>query len=188
MQRRQTSTYMIGLALAALMALTRYGHFGSAVSLPDATLAVFFLAGFYLPAWVFPALLIEAAGIDFLATTVGGVSDWCITPAYSFLALTYGAVWLAGRWYSKRHALAWRSLLPFAGSAVAAVLVAFLTSNASFYLFAGYFGEMSASEYASRVAQYLPGYMQSALLWLSIAAVVHVLLALAASMPKRADA
>lgn len=57
MRRRQSSICLIGLTLAALMALTRYGHFGSAVSLPDASLAVFFLAGFYLPAWVFPALL-----------------------------------------------------------------------------------------------------------------------------------
>lgn len=61
-------------AAIALMALTRYGHFGSALSLPDASLAVFFLAGFYLPAWMLPVLLIEAVGIDYLATTVGGVS------------------------------------------------------------------------------------------------------------------
>lgn len=126
--------WAIGLSLALLMALTRFDHFGSAVSLPDASLAVFFLAGFYLPALAFPALLLEAAAIDYLATAVGGVSDWCITPAYSFLAFAYGALWLAGRWYSRRHALAWRSLLPFAGAAVVATLAAFVISNASFLL------------------------------------------------------
>lgn len=178
--------WAIGLSLALLMALTRFDHFGSAVSLPDASLAVFFLAGFYLPALAFPALLLEAAAIDYLATAVGGVSDWCITPAYSFLAFAYGALWLAGRWYSRRHALAWRSLLPFAGAAVVATLAAFVISNTSFYLFAGYFDEMAAGEYAARVVRYLPGYLQSALLWLVTAAGVHVLLTLAAGRSVRA--
>lgn len=177
---------VIALILALLMALTRFDHFGSAVSLPDASLAVFFLAGFYLPALAFPALLLEAVAIDYLATTIGGVSDWCITPAYAFLAFAYGALWLAGRWYGRRHTLAWRSLLPFAAAAVVAMLTAFVISNASFYLFAGYFGEMAASEYAARVVRYLPGYLQSALLWLVVAAGVHTLLVLAAGRPVRA--
>lgn len=186
MQSPKPHRWAIGLSLALLIALTRFGHFGSAVSLPDASLAVFFLAGFYLPALAFPALLLEAATIDYLATTVGGVSDWCITPAYSFLAFAYGALWLAGRWYGRRHVFAWRSLLPFAGAAVVATLAAFVISNASFYLFAGYFGDMAASEYAARVVRYLPGYLQSALLWLVAAAAVHTLLALGAERPAQA--
>src|SRR5690554_3136356 len=48
----------IVLGLAVLMAATRSHHFASVTHLPDASWAVFFLAGFYLrPLWVFPALL-----------------------------------------------------------------------------------------------------------------------------------
>jgi len=35
------------IALIALMALTRFHHFGDVLHLPDASLAVFFFAGFY---------------------------------------------------------------------------------------------------------------------------------------------
>ncbi|NLO80842.1 MAG: hypothetical protein GX093_11195 [Xanthomonadaceae bacterium] len=179
--------WLVGFALAALMALTRSGHFSSAMGLPDASLAAFMLAGCCLPAWGFPLLLIEAAGIDLLATTVGGVSGWCITPAYPFLAAAYAVAWWAGRWYGRRHAPAWRGLLPFAAAAVGATLAAFAISNAGFYLFAGYFEAMSAAEYALRVANYLPGYLQGTLLWLGLAVALYVLLALTAAHPARAN-
>ncbi|MGH8472507.1 MAG: hypothetical protein ACREVJ_08675, partial [Gammaproteobacteria bacterium] len=52
------SALAIGLTLALLMAATRSHHFAATLHLPDASWAVFFLAGFYLrPLWVFPALL-----------------------------------------------------------------------------------------------------------------------------------
>lgn len=171
---------MIGTLLAILMAATRFGHFGSAISLPDASLAVFFLAGFYLSARMFPLLLLEAAAVDYLAINMAGVSDWCVTPAYAFLAAAYAVPWLAGRWYARWHALTWRSSLLFAATAAIATVMAFLISNASFYAFSGYFTEMAALEYASRVIRYLTPYLRSTMLWLTLAAIVHVLLSLAA--------
>ena len=48
MNNIQTRLIAIFAALAALMAATRFNHFGSAVSLPDASYAVFFLGGLYL--------------------------------------------------------------------------------------------------------------------------------------------
>ena len=47
----------IALGLAALMAATRSHHFASVTHLPDASWAVFFLAGFISAALGFPALL-----------------------------------------------------------------------------------------------------------------------------------
>jgi hypothetical protein len=41
----------VGLLLAALIAATRSHHFASALHLPDASWAVFFLAGALLPGW-----------------------------------------------------------------------------------------------------------------------------------------
>ena len=110
-------------ALVLLLAATRYNHFGSAVSLPDASLAVFFLGGFFLArrAWpgllAFVFLLLEAGGMDYYATATQGVSDWCITPAYWFLVPTYASLWLGGVWFSIHQHNTWRSLAAFAVTA-----------------------------------------------------------------------
>jgi hypothetical protein len=91
-------TLAITSVLATLMLATRYHNFGSALHLPDASLAMFFLAGFYLrPAWLFPFYLLEAGLIYYLVIMLGGVSDWCVTPAYGFLIPTYACLWYGGR-------------------------------------------------------------------------------------------
>lgn len=163
-------------ALMAAMAATRYQHFGSAIDLPDASLAIFFLAGFYLPTLrFFPLLLLEAAIIDYLATQVGGVSDWCLSPAYWFLIPTYAALWYGGRWYAMRHRLQWRAALPLSTSLFFSATVAFLISNGSFYLFSGRFPDLSWSRYAGRVAQYYAPYLSSAFGYVIFAAIIHVL-------------
>lgn len=169
---------VIPAVLAMLMAATRYHHFGSALHLPDASLAVFFLAGVYLAGWLaFPLLLAEAGLIDFLAITAGGVSDYCISPAYGFLIPTYGVLWLAGRWAARHAVPQWRALLPVAGALVAATSVAFLISNGSFYLWSGKFPELSWLQYAERVARYYPSYLTSALVYVAAAVIVHAAMA-----------
>ena len=172
-------TFGILLALALLMFVTRFKHFGSSVTLPDASLAVFFLGGLYLSRlkvarWLLLALLLEAASIDYWATTQMGVSDWCITPAYPFLALAYFALWATGDYLAQRRH---NSVNILAASGIASAL-AFLISNASFYLFSGRYANMSAFEYSSRVMQYLPSYIAVALLYVTAALVLHAVLAL----------
>lgn len=111
MNNSQTRTIAIFAALAALMAATRFNHFGSAVSLPDASYAVFFLGGLYLTrsasmsVAAFIALILEAGWIDYYATSVQGVADWCMSPAYWFLIPTYASLWLVGRWVVSRNAV-----------------------------------------------------------------------------------
>ena len=177
----------IALLLALLMVATRFHHFGSATHLPDASLAVFFLGGFYLRR---PALLgcylAQAALIDYLAITLGGVSDWCVTPAYSFLIPTYASLWLGGVWYARRHQMEWRTLAPFFGAVALGVSAAFLISNASFYVLSGYFPEMGWIEYASRVAKYFPPYAAAAAAYIVLAAALHVLVTFAGPRSQRA--
>lgn len=174
MKNSQTRTIAIFAALAVLMAATRSHHFGTALHLPDASWPIFLLAGFYLPRWAFPALLVEAGLVDYLAINYGGVSGWCFSPAYWFLIPTYFVLWFGGRFYATRYRISLRSLAEFAGIAFAATGAAFLISNASFYLFAGYFAEMSAAQYANQVAQYFLPYLQSVFLYLIAAAVLHI--------------
>lgn len=169
---------LIGLALALLMGATRFHHFGSATHLPDASLAVFLLGGFYLrrAGW-FAGYLAEAALTDYLAIAYGGVIGWCVTPAYAFLVPTYACTWYAGVWYARRSRPDWRTFGPLLGALLAGISAAFLVSNGSFYLLSGYFSEMSWTEYAGRVAKYYPPYLSGALLYVALAALVHALFA-----------
>jgi hypothetical protein len=185
MNNIQTRTAVIFAALAALMAATRFNHFGSAVSLPDASYAVFFLGGMYLAGTArlsvatFAALILEAGWIDYYATSVQGVSDWCMSPAYWFLIPTYAGLWMAGRWLVSRNAMSARkpaeiSLVRLGLTAWAASTFAFVFSNATFYLFSGRYAEMSAAEYTARVAQYYVSYVSMAMLYIACAVAVHV--------------
>lgn len=171
---------VIALLLAVAMVATRFHHFGSAISLPDASLAIFFLAGFYLRSPLFfVAFFGEAVLIDYVATTYVGVSDWCITPAYFFLIPAYAGIWFAGRWYATRHRQAWATLFPLLVALTLGTLTAFLISNASFYLLSGRFNDMSWIEYGTRVAKYLPPYATSTFLYVLFASMMHALITVA---------
>lgn len=169
---------MVGLMLAVLMLVTRWHHFGDALHLPDASLAIFFVAGMLLPgALAFGALLLEAGAIDWIATSVGGVSDWCLSPAYWFLIPTYGVLWAAGRGYARVHRQRVRTLLPLCGALLVATSIAFLISNGSFYALSGRFPDMSWTEYAARVAKYYPPYLMSAFVYVAAGAFVYAVFA-----------
>ena len=172
--------WMIAAGLILAMAATRFNHFGSAVALPDASLAVFFLCGLYLARFtraskvVFTVLLLEAGLIDYYATGTQGISDWCITPAYWFLIPIYASLWFAGHWFALRHTMEGKGLIGLALTVWAASSFAFMLSNASFYLFSGRFADMRAAEYASRVAQYYVSYVSVALLYVACAVAIHM--------------
>lgn len=180
MNNTQLRAIIVFALLAVLMAATRFNHFGSAVSLPDASLAVFFLGGLYLALSarasiaVFIALILEAGLIDYYATSMQGVSDWCMTPAYWFLIPTYGSLWLVGRWLSLRQTLQGKGMVGLILVAWAANSFAFVFSNATFYLFSEHFADMNMVEYASRVAQYYGSYVSVALLYIAGAVALHI--------------
>ena len=168
---------LIGLVLAALMAATRMHHYGSALHLPDASLAVFLLAGFFIASpLLFAGLLLEAGALDYVAITHLGVSDFCVTPAYWFLIPTYAVLWFSGRYYARIHQHSLRSLGVFAGIAFAAVSAAFFISNGSFYWFSGRYTDTNMTEYLARAAQYYAPYLSSGMLYLGCAAALYALL------------
>jgi hypothetical protein len=174
MNMTQRQQLFLGLALAALMAATRGQHFALASHLPDASLAVFFLAGVYLrPAWAFPALFALSAGIDLAAVTWGGVSAFCITPAYGFLLPAYAALWAAGRWYAGRHRESWSTLIPLAGAALVGATLSELLSTGGFYLFSGAFADPSLAGIGMGLVKYMPTSLGSLALYLGLAALAH---------------
>ncbi len=187
MQQLSQRSVWIGLTLAALMAATRMHHFGSALHLPDASLAVFMLAGFFIASPLFFAgLLLEAGVLDYVAIAHLGVNDYCVTPAYGFLIPTYAAMWFAGRYYARIHQPSWLSLGKFSGIAVAATSIAFVISNGAFYLFSGRQPGASLAEYGAQMAQYFPLYLTGCLLYLACAAALYALLTVRAPVAAKA--
>ena len=188
MKQLSQHSMLIGLSLAVLMAATRMHHFGSALHLPDASLAVFLLAGFFIASpLLFAGLLLEAGALDYVAITHLGVSDWCVTPAYWFLVPTYAVLWFAGRHYARIHRHSLRSLGVFAGLSVAALSVVFLISNGAFYWLSGRYPDTGMAEYAARVAQYYPQYLAGGLLYLGCAVALYAVMAARAPAAVKAE-
>ncbi len=154
------------LPLVALMALTRVHHFGDAFSLPDASLAVFFLAGMcFSSRWLLGLLLVEAGLIDYIAISQFNVSDWCISPAYVFLIPTYAVLWFAGRYSAAFKTLNSIEVAKTVALVIAATTAAFAISNGSFYLFSGRYADMALIDYAMAIAQYYVPYLTSAVIY-----------------------
>jgi len=119
------------------MAATRFGgHLGTAWSPPDASWAVFFLAGFYLTRewrWALLALLVEAVAIDFAAIRFYGISDYCVTAAYWFILPAYCALWLGGAWLRHGYGRLPRDLGRLVLGLGLSVSLCFLLTEGSFY-------------------------------------------------------
>lgn len=165
----------IGLGLMAFMLATRFHHFGDALHLPDASWALFFLAGFYLsPGWLI-ALLLQAVAIDAAAIGWMGVSDYCLTPAYAGLQLAHLALWAGGRWLSRHASEDLAGLGRLAASAVAATALAFVISNGAFYWFGGRVTEPGWAQFGQTFVDYAPGFFASTLTYLAVAALLHAM-------------
>jgi len=183
------SSFLIRFApLALLLLATRAEHFGTALNLPDASKAVFFLAGFYfafgaVANWMrragFWGLIALAVAIDFIGFWLSGrETALCLSSSYPFLLPAYGVLWFGGRWLAGRLQ---SGAAQFALSAVAAWAVAgslsYLLSNGAFYWLSGRYAEPNVAEYLARLSQYFVGFVTSPLLYLIAAAVLHLLFA-----------
>ena len=165
MNSKITSSFKYAaVILMGLMALTRFNHFGTQFSLPDATLAVFFLGSFLVGGrYLFIALLIEAGLIDYIAITQFSVSDFCISPAYVFLIPTYGVMWVAGHYASAFKSLKSIEFFKSVGLLLIATSLAFVISNGSFYVLSDKINTLSILDYVKRVEQYYYPYVGSTL-------------------------
>ena len=184
MNNIQPKNVVVFALLAMLMLATRFSHFGTTLALPDASLAIFFLGGMFMMRSVrlsivaFVALILEAGLIDYYATSVQGVSDWCFTPAYWFLIPTYGSLWMVGRWFSLNHSVQGKGMAVLILAVWGVNSFAFMFSNVTFYLFSEHFTQMSLIEYAASVSQYYVSYVSVAMLYIACAVAMQVILQL----------
>lgn len=170
---------------ALAIALTRIDHLGGPLTLPDAAFATFLLAGLWLRRTiVFVSLAALAFATDLWATQVAGADDYCFTPAYGFLLLSY-----AGLFYLPRHS---RSLLDLevalrttslpavsvvlraTAIAVMGFVAAFAVANLSFYGFSGRFATLTFADYVAATWHYVVPYVGYALMYVAIAYVVRI--------------
>jgi hypothetical protein len=164
--------WLVGGILLLAMLLTRIPMLDH---LQDASWAVFFLLGFYVRnRLAMPLFWLAAFAVDYAVTSNGMVSSYCFTPAYGFTFLAYAAMWGAGRWFAGHYRADWQGLATLAAAVTLGALACFAISNIGFYAFAGYFAKMSVMEYALSVLKYLPGYWQTSILYVGIAALLHV--------------
>ena len=163
---------------ALLMIATRVHHLGSALHLPDASMAVFFLAGLYLRRHLaFIGFIALAAALDWAAISYAGVSDFCVTAAYSFLLPAYAALWYGGRWYAERLQATAGSMTGMLGVALVAASLSFVISNGSFYWLGGRYAEPHFAEYVARLWQWGPLFVRTTMVYIAIAAAIHLGLA-----------
>lgn len=173
--------YGLFAALLTLMLATRFHHFGDALHLPDASMAVFFLGGLYLRRHAaFIAYLLAAVAIDYVAITGRGLSffqHYCVTPSYAFLLLAYAALWYAGRMYAPHMAARPRALLGGLGVALLAASVSFLISNGAFYWWGGRYPQPHFAEYIERVWKWGPLFVRTTLGYVAAGFLAHALIA-----------
>ena len=169
------SQTVIGAVLVALLVITRGHHLPEIKHLlPSASWAVFFLAGIYLrPAWALAGLLGLAAFVDYAAISRGGVSGFCVSPAYIALLPAYGLLWYAGRWYAGRHRFETATLLPLALTVFFATAACELITSGSFYLYSGYFTDSTLQEFAGRFIAYFPSSLRAMAFWIGTSALIH---------------
>lgn len=165
---------VLGLLLALSMALTRPHTLSSVHHLPGTSWAVFFLAGVFIRGtWPFLAYCGLAATIDYVAIVFGGVSSFCVTPAYALLLPAFGSLWLGGRWYAQQHHDSLATLPRLAAAVLVSAFVAELFSSGGFYFLGGRYPHPSLTEFMPRLARYFPDMLGVMAVYVAIAAVIY---------------
>lgn len=165
------------VVLALVMAGTRINHFGA---LPDASWAVFFVAGFYLRGtmrWAFPLLMALAVLVDFLVISSQGLSFWnhyCVSAAYWFLIPAYASMWAGGAVLRALDpAPGLRGLGLLASSFLVAFSACFLVSNGSFYWLSASVTMPGFGGWLENMGDWYLPYLQTAVAYAGVAAVAH---------------
>ena len=144
--------YIFISVILFLMILTRGSHFLSAISLPDASFAIFLIGGMLLkkPKW-FISLFAFSVVIDLVSLSMNNIYQIPINLGYLGLLASYGIMWFVGS-----HIENTKSFLKFSTFSVIATLIAFLISTQTYNLLSGTFPDITLKESIQTGWEYLP--------------------------------
>ena len=148
--RPDSKEFFLTLAISFLMVITRGNHVTTFYALPDASLALFLLALF----------------IDFGASALDPKLGFCVTKGYWGLIPAYASLWICGYFLNKQKYL--QKLSIFIPYVSVTVVVAFLISTQTYYLFSGRFGSPSFIESILHGWEYLPQYFLSSFIYIGL--------------------
>ncbi|CAN1486823.1 hypothetical protein MCEHALHM7_00083 [Methylophilaceae bacterium] len=135
-----------------LMVLTRGSHLLTAISLPDASFALFLVGGMLLkkPKW-FISLLTFSFVIDLVTLSMNNTYQIPINVGYLGLLASYGIMWFFGLRIANTN-----NFVKFTAFSFLATLIAFLISTQSYNLLSGTFPDITIKESIQTGWEYLP--------------------------------
>ena len=165
--RLKTHETLFLIILSLVLILTRGSHITTFYNLPDASLALFLVGGIYLKnIRFFLALFLLGLVIDFGASAFDPKLGFCLTNGYWGLIPAYGVLWLSG--YFLYHKKLIQKLSIFIPIVSTAIILAFIISTQTYYMFSGRFGNPSFFESVFHGWEYLPQYFLSSFAYIGI--------------------
>ena len=135
-----------------LMVLTRGSHLLTAISLPDASFALFLISGLLLkkPKW-FIFLFAFSIAIDLVTLSTNSAYQIPINLGYLGLLPSYGIMWFIGSSIANT-----KSFIKFTACCVLATLIGFLISTQTYNLLSGTFPDITIKQSMQTGWEYLP--------------------------------
>ena len=169
----KNQTWLVAGILLLILIVTR-AHFITHIQ--DASWAIFFMLGFYVRNVLgFQIFWLVAFAVDLISIEAKGGESYCFTVSYPFLIPAYASLWFAGRWFAGNYSENLKGFAYFVVAALVGITVCDIISSGGFYWFSGRFTDTNFSEFAGRIAQFLPMFMKTTVIYLAIAAVVHII-------------
>jgi len=165
--RLKTHETLFLIILSLVLILTRGSHITTFYNLPDASLALFLVGGIYLKnIRFFLALFLLGLVIDFGASAFDPKLGFCLTNGYWGLIPAYGVLWLSG--YFLYHKKLIQKLSIFIPIVSTAIILAFIISTQTYYIFSGRFGNPSFFDSVLHGWEYFPQYFLSSFAYIGI--------------------
>ena len=168
-KKNKILTFEIGsiVSLAIVMFLTRGSHITTLYALPDASLALFLIGGIYLrQVRFFIALFLVGLFIDFGAAALDPKLGFCLTKGYWGLIPTYAVLWVCGFYLNKRERL--QKLSVFIPIVSIAIVLAFIISTQTYYLFSERFGNPNLLKSIFHGWEYFPQYFMASFCYIGL--------------------
>lgn len=168
-KKNKILTFEIGsiVSLAIVMFLTRGSHITTLYALPDASLALFLIGGIYLrQVRFFIALFLVGLFIDFGAAALDPKLGFCLTRGYWGLIPTYAVLWVCGFYLNQRERL--QKLSVFIPIVSIAIVLAFIISTQTYYLFSERFGNPNLLKSIFHGWEYFPQYFMASFCYIGL--------------------